>query len=163
MKQRDYIHGSAARVIEVPSYNNYRNENIKDKSTVLKPSNQKQKEQQELNRALHTEHNQRVFMLMLSVAILSFAMVMCVSYLKVISMNQVLKDETMTMETSYSELKENNDNQEHDINANVNLTELYKVATEDMGMIYPTKSQIKYYEAGESQYVVQYQDIPSAK
>ena len=57
---------------------------------------------------------------------------------------------TMTME---------NDNLEISINSSIDYDYIYKVATEELGMVYPSCSQIVSYDSEDSEYVVQYKDV----
>lgn len=57
---------------------------------------------------------------------------------------------TMTME---------NDNLEISINSSIDYDYIYKVATEELGMVYPSCSQIIRYDSEDSEYVVQYKDV----
>lgn len=57
---------------------------------------------------------------------------------------------TMTME---------NDNLEMSINSSMDYDYIYKVATEELGMVYPSRSQIINYDSEDSEYVVQYKDV----
>ena len=40
------------------------------------------------------------------------------------------------------------------------LDYVYRVATKDLGMVYPTEEQVIRYNRTESEYVRQYEDIP---
>ena len=42
----------------------------------------------------------------------------------------------------------------------MDLDHVYKVATEELGMVYANKNQILLYDKTESEYVRQYEDIP---
>lgn len=57
---------------------------------------------------------------------------------------------TMTME---------NDNLEISINSSIDYDYIYKVATEELGMVYPSCNQIVSYDSEDSEYVVQYKDV----
>lgn len=52
-----------------------------------------------------------------------------------------------------------NDNYEMRINSSIDYDYIFQVATEELGMVYASKSQIITYESNESEYVVQYKDI----
>ena len=49
---------------------------------------------------------------------------------------------------------------ETSINTSLNLDEVYRIATEELGMVYPSKDQVILYNKTESEYVRQYEDIP---
>ena len=57
-------------------------------------------------------------------------------------------------------LKGDNDALLTRINTSVDLDYVYKVATEELGMVYANKDQVRLYNKTESEYVRQYEDIP---
>ena len=68
-----------------------------------------------------------------------------------INMTSLRKElSTMTME---------NDNLEISINSSIDYDYIYKVATEELGMVYPSCNQIVSYDSEDSEYVVQYKDV----
>lgn len=52
-----------------------------------------------------------------------------------------------------------NDNYELRINSSINYDDIYRVATEELGMVYVSQTQIVNYEKAENEYVEQYKDI----
>ena len=46
------------------------------------------------------------------------------------------------------------------INTSIDLDNIYKIATEELGMVYANKDQVRMYNKTESEYVRQYEDIP---
>jgi cell division protein FtsB len=65
------------------------------------------------------------------------------------------------MERMLDDLREENDALETRINTSVDLDYIYKVATEELGMVYADESQVRLYNKTESEYVRQYEDIPT--
>ena len=65
-----------------------------------------------------------------------------------------------TLEQQLDTLKAENDALETSINTSVDLDHVYKVATEELGMVYAGKDQVLLYNQTESEYVKQYEDIP---
>ena len=57
-------------------------------------------------------------------------------------------------------LKAENDAMETSINTYVDLDYVYKVATEELGMVHADRDQVITYNKTESEYVRQYDDIP---
>ena len=45
------------------------------------------------------------------------------------------------------------------INSSIDYNYIYKVATEELGMVYPSQNQIVNYDSEDSEYVVQYKDV----
>ena len=58
-------------------------------------------------------------------------------------------------------LKMDNDAEQKRIDKSVNLEEIRNRATGELGMIYPSKDQIIYFEVDSTDYMNQYQDIPA--
>jgi len=58
-------------------------------------------------------------------------------------------------------LKTDNDAEQKRIDKSVNLEEIRNRATGELGMIYPSKDQIIYFEVDSTDYMNQYQDIPA--
>lgn len=52
-----------------------------------------------------------------------------------------------------------NDNMEMAINSSIDYDYIYKTATEELGMVYASQSQIVTYDHEDSEYVVQYKDV----
>ena len=65
-----------------------------------------------------------------------------------------------TLEKEIETLKTNNDALETRIETSVDLDYVYQVATEELGMVYANKDQVRLYNKTESEYVRQYEDIP---
>ena len=64
-----------------------------------------------------------------------------------------------TLERELSQKVADNDNYEIVINSSIDYDEIYRVATEEMGMVYVSQSQICTYNMPENEYVEQYKDI----
>ena len=45
------------------------------------------------------------------------------------------------------------------INSSIDYDYIYKVATEELGMVYASQNQIVTYDSEDSEYVVQYKDV----
>jgi cell division protein FtsL len=91
---------------------------------------------------------------------IAFTLFTCVEFLKtqteVSSMNrqidQLQKEITTTKEENTVHLSK--------LNATLDLDAIYDIATNELGMIRPSKEQIIIYESTISDYVKQYEDIP---
>ena len=64
------------------------------------------------------------------------------------------------LEREIEQLRSNNDALQTRINTEIDLDHVYKVATEELGMVYANKDQVILYDKTESEYVRQYEDIP---
>ncbi|MDO5402274.1 MAG: hypothetical protein Q4F11_02435 [Eubacteriales bacterium] len=86
----------------------------------------------------------------------------CYQYLNLQTSVKNNAAEVSKLEVQYNSLKETNDELEDRINAGINLDDVYDIAVNELGMIYPNKSQVVDYESAESEYVKQYKDISAS-
>ena len=99
------------------------------------------------------------FVIMLTIAAIC-TLYLCVSYLQLQSSITARLDHIEYLEERIETLKADNDALETRINTSVDLDYVYKVATEELGMVYANKKQVRLYNRTESEYVRQYEDIP---
>lgn len=99
------------------------------------------------------------YVLMLTLAAIC-TLYLCVNYLQLQSTVASRLNHIETLEKSIETLKADNDALETRINTSVDLDYVYKVATEELGMVYANKNQVRLYNRTESEYVRQYEDIP---
>ena len=85
---------------------------------------------------------------------------LCVNYLHVQSSITARMHNIESLETQLEQMKAENDALETSINTSVDLDHVYKVATEELVMVYAGKDQVLLYNQTESEYVKQYEDIP---
>ncbi len=84
----------------------------------------------------------------------------CVNYLHLQSQMSARVDNIKALEQQLETLKSENDALETRINTSVDLDHIYRVATEELGMVYAGKDQVLLYNRTESEYVRQNEDIP---
>ncbi len=84
----------------------------------------------------------------------------CVSYLHLQSQMSARVDNIKALEQQLETLKGENDALETRINTSVDLDHIYRVATEELGMVYAGRDQVLLYNKTESEYVRQNEDIP---
>lgn len=65
------------------------------------------------------------------------------------------------LEAEYSSKVSENDGLSAQIESEIDYNEIYRIATEELGMSYPQKHQEIEYDHVESEYVRQYDDIPN--
>lgn len=85
---------------------------------------------------------------------------LCMNYLHIQSSITTRIDHIEDLELQLEHLKSENDALQTKIDTYVDLDHVYKVATEELGMVYANKDQILLYNKTESEYVRQYEDIP---
>lgn len=81
-------------------------------------------------------------------------------YISTLSESQKLSDEVAQLASELNTMTAANDELEADVKASVDYDEIFRVATEELGMGYPDRSQVITYDSGESEWVKQYKDIP---
>ena len=89
------------------------------------------------------------FLAVISVAVLFC----CVNYLQ-------LRADITVLESELSELREENNAYESQVNSSVDLNRIKKIAIGRLGMNYPGEEQKKTYSMSNNSYVRQYQDVP---
>lgn len=139
-----YIAGNTARQLNVPE-----REYFQEERHAVTPRKGQE-------RALPME---LPFVIMLTIAAIC-TLYLCVSYLQLQSSITARLDHIEYLEERIETLKADNDALETRINTSVDLDYVYKVATEELGMVYANKNQVRLYNKTESEYVRQYEDIP---
>ena len=85
---------------------------------------------------------------------------LCINYIQLQSSITAKVKNIAKGEQEIKNLKAENDALETRIKTSVDLDYVYKVATEELGMVYANKDQVRLYNKTESEYVRQYEDIP---
>lgn len=98
-----------------------------------------------------------VFLSAMSIA----AMFMCVSYVQLKTEITRQTKRIASLQTDLNDIRSDNDALENSFEASVDLTEVYAIATQKLGMHYPSEEQIVSYSADGSGYVRQYADVPA--
>ena len=145
MAQMGYVHGTAARQLEMPERAPVKQEK---RHTVTARRNQEKALPMDLP-----------FVIMLTIAAIC-TLYLCVNYLQLQSNVAARLNNIEALEKSIETLKADNDALETRIHTSVDLDYVYKVATEELGMVYANKDQVRLYNRTESEYVRQYEDIP---
>lgn len=95
------------------------------------------------------------------VAAVVVTLMACAKYISLINTNNDMSKKITTAQTKITDLKEKNDLLELSIDTSIDYDYIFKVATEELGMVYPSQSQIIPYSGGESEYFIQYSNIPT--
>ena len=145
LAQTGYVNGTAARQLEMPERPQVRRE---QSHAVTTRRNQEKALPMDLP-----------FVIMLTIAAIC-TLYLCVNYLQLQSNVAARLNNIEALEKSIETLNADNDALETRINTSVDLDYVYKVATEELGMVYANKKQVRLYNRTESEYVRQYEDIP---
>lgn len=150
MAYQPYVSGSAARAEEPIRHQNSRKQDI---SRQLERARAVRRNQE---KALHMD---LPYVLMLTLAAVC-ALSICVSYLHIQSTIASRIHNIEKLEQNLEKIKSENDALQTAIHTDIDLDYVYKVATEELGMVYANRSQVLLYDKTESEYVRQYEDIP---
>ncbi|HIZ43379.1 MAG TPA: cell division protein FtsL [Firmicutes bacterium] len=90
-----------------------------------------------------------------------FVLAVCVDYLRVQASIDSRISNIQQMEESLENLKDTNEKTQSRIAAASDIQQIYQKATQELGMVYPDDSQVIYYDKTESEYVQQYENIPT--
>ena len=104
-------------------------------------------------------HMDGAYVLALTVAAV-ITLALCMNYLHLQASITTRINKIETLEIELETLKSANDALQTRLDTYVDLDHVYKVATEELGMVYANKNQILLYNKSESEYVRQYEDIP---
>ncbi|QHQ62049.1 cell division protein FtsL [Anaerocolumna sedimenticola] len=84
----------------------------------------------------------------------------CINYLQVQSDLTEQNKEIAQLEHNLVKLQNQNKDALSQLNTSLDLNYIYKIATKELGMVYPKDNQIITYKSNLSDYVRQYEDIP---
>lgn len=87
----------------------------------------------------------------------------CYQYLNLQSTVKANASRVAQLQSQLNQMISENDEEEIQINTSIDYDKIYETAVNELGMVYPERNQVITYDAGESEYVKQYQDIPAAK
>lgn len=102
----------------------------------------------------------RAYVLFLTGAAAAFLLV-TINYLQLRAEGNALRSEIASLQSTYSDLKLENDENYARVQASVDLSEIKETAINRLGMIYASTGQIITYDEERGDYVKQYQDVPT--
>lgn len=143
----EYIDGSAARKLR-EHYNS-------DSYTI-------QEEEISAEQKQHIKRRKRVNILSVIVmaAAIMASMYLCISYIMAYSEITGTSKDISRLRSEISETQAFNEEAYKEIDASLNLEDVYEKATKEYGMVPADKSQIYTYDNKKSDRVIQYSDIP---
>lgn len=149
----EYIDGNTARKI------NRANTQVRPAPSERENYQRSQRVRRNQEKALHMD-GAYVFALTVAAVITLF---LCMNYLHMQASITTRIHRIESLELELEALKSGNDALQTRLDTYVDLDHVYKVATEELGMVYANKDQILLYDKSESEYVRQYEDIPKNK
>ncbi len=99
------------------------------------------------------------YVIVLTLACL-MVLAVAVSYISVRSSVSVYHKNVTALENKLNALRVENEEMQQKVDQGMDLQEIYRVATQEMGMVFPGYDQLLYYEKAESEYVHQNENIP---
>lgn len=154
-----YVYGTAARQLNTAlPKTDYDEQRARRKR---EQEERRQQERLESYKALKHAHKTNLLYTFAAVAVAAFMFAICVQYLEAQAYVKNTADEVASMEIKLTQLSVKNDETKMEIDGGIDYNEVLRVATEELGMVYPKRSQIVEYDAAESEYVKQYKNIPS--
>ena len=148
-----YIDGNTVRKLELEYEREYQPSPVK----VPKKKRKAKSGTAERVRGLDTFS---VIFLSIAVALTGFS---CVKFLEVQAEVTHLENEISQVEDQIVDMKEENKVEKANIDIDMDLDEVYKKATKELGMVHPSKKQVVLYKSTKSDTVQQYGDIPSGE
>ena len=170
--------GSTARVLysdeQDKQYRDYGNtapkaepvrETTPKKQEVQRPKRQeKQSPKQETKTRTYAkprvEHNIGFFSMCILLTAILLTLYTCFMYLRVQSETVVITKEIRQLEAELESLQDRNEAATNEVVDAVNLDEVYRVAVQELGMVYPNNNRTVYYQSSADGYVRQFGDIP---
>lgn len=130
-----------------------------DRESEIERKQRRNREKAQIHRA-----NKLNFLYTVGVsAVVAVIFGICFQYLNLQTAVKNNASEIAQLEAQYNSLKNTNDTTEEEINAGINLDDIFNTAVNDLGMTYPNKGQVITYDSSESEYVKQYHPIPDAE
>lgn len=145
----EYQYGSAVRKLQsVPEIHTYEHEI-------------RIEEQERRQRRREIRRNNRVNLVYTTVLAICATAVfaICYQYLNLQSDIKTNSTAVVELQNQLNSLKAENNSHESEINAGIDYNAIYDTAVNELGMVYPSRSQVIGYDSKESEYVKQYKDI----
>lgn len=147
----EYQYGSAVRKLQsVPEIHTYEHERRIE-----------EQEQERRQRRREIRRNNRVNLVYTTVLAICATAVfaICYQYLNLQADIKANNATVVELQNQLNSIKAENNSHEAEINASIDYNAIYDTAVNELGMVYPNRSQVINYDSKESEYVKQYKDI----
>ncbi|MBQ8086204.1 MAG: hypothetical protein IJ232_08890 [Lachnospiraceae bacterium] len=145
-----YIEGNAARKLNTVPVREEQPERKKERKV-------NQRIQKNANRA-------KAFDLGYTIALMTATAILFVSCISMLTLKANVTEQRRQismLESNLNALTDSNNETSKRLESSVDLTKIYDVATNDLGMVYPGNGQVLSYEASNPDYVKQFKDVPT--
>lgn len=146
-----YQYGSAVRKLETAA----------PEVRTYNPARHEEQEQERRLRRREIRRNNRINLIYTTVLALCATAVfaICYQYLNLQADIKANNATVVELQNQLNSIKAENNSHESEINASIDYNAIYDTAVNELGMIYPNRSQVINYDSKESEYVKQYKDI----
>ncbi len=165
-----YINGNTARSLEPePDYwddreavlQRQRMQELQQEEEEQRLQEVEQRKRRKRERAL--AHNLDVVSLLVMVLAIGITMWTLTGYLSVNSDLTNMSKQIASMKNEIIALENDNEAALTTLKASIDLDEIYRIATEELGMVHASKNKVIEYESTKSDYVKQYSDVPDVE
>jgi len=150
----NYIDGNAAKVLTMP-------ERDYERRRQNQPEREREQRREQQRKSKQKPRKKVSFIsLLLTMTSIGLAMYMCISYIMLYSNVLTTEKEIATIESQIAELAADNEEAYESIETSVDLKDIYKIATNKLGMVHASKDQVYSYSNKRNDRVIQYSEIP---
>lgn len=143
-----YVYGNAARKIStVPQ---------RIPAPYQEPPRRDPNVRRNQNKALSMNAPYVIFLAVAVFACLS----MCVAYIMIRTENMRLSNDITSLKQQIEVVSTQNDALDYSINSHIDVNNIIRIATQEMGMVKASKDNIELYDSTEREYMNQYAEIP---
>lgn len=157
-----YVYGSAApaRINEEPVY---APEREKRNRRLTKEDARKELSKHYASEQIQKTSKIGILNTVAITAAIVVTLIVATNYVININLDKRKTSEITALRQELSELEEINDHTKMTIDTSVDYNYIYDVAVNELGMVHIDSDHVIKYESGESEYVIQFNDIPVSK
>ena len=152
-----YVNGSAAKKLAAVPQRRYEEH---EKPQRVERTEEEKAAERKKQRAIRRANKLNFLYTVGVTAVVVTIFGICLQYLNVQSQVKTNSTAVTKLQSELNELTDSNDELELEINAGIDYEQIYDTAVNELGMVYPERDQVITYDAGVSEYVKQYHDIP---
>ena len=123
------------------------------------------KKERKVNQRIQKNANRaKAFDLGYTIALMTATAILFVSCISMLTLKANVTEQRRQismLESNLNALTDSNNETSKRLESSVDLTKIYDVATNDLGMVYPGNGQVLSYEASNPDYVKQFKDVPT--
>lgn len=153
-----YVEGSAARVYDVEPLR--REQERKRREEEYQRRERERRNPYSRTVELPGVHRASVLFLIMAVAAVFYV---CFSYVQTQNQLHEQRQQVVAIQSDIAQMKEDNEQEYQTVVDSVDLADVYRKATQELGMVRAKKDQVYTYQNKKSDMVKQYGEIPDAK